>query len=200
MTVLSVALLLHLILLASPSTAHVTCSPTFGHSIHLPHCHQALTSFALLAQGLHIHGLHTIPARFSRDASLVGPLHHLPQSFVWKTCAIGIDIADASVPPPPPPPPGALPSNMISATPQFILNELINPLLGACVETYGQGGRLERFGWDVVVVNPAAGVAYGTCLAPKTPGGVSLGRCVAAQASANERVTREGQAGGRDGE
>lgn len=151
------------------STANPICKASYGFHIDPDHCIEALRGLQPLLENL------GGPNVFSRQTHLATKPYHMPQAFAWRTCSIGVDIADP-VPP----------DEIVTSNWGTISDHIVQVIYG-CVQPHGIGGRLQAGGFDIVIVNQAAGLSYGTCLATHRTLNVSLGSCIDSRATKRER-------------
>jgi len=161
--VLSLSVLASFLIILQPSAANPVCKESYGVGIDSDHCIEALGT--LQAQLLSPHGGSSVQT-FSRHSTLTRKLQHMPQGFAWKTCSIGIDLAD------PVPPDFTVSSNWEN------LSKHLLQLLQTCAQRRGTGGRLIVDGFDFIIISPTAGIGRDTCLAPPRYHSMSLGRCI----------------------
>jgi hypothetical protein len=170
--ILSLSILASFLSVLQPSTANPVCQGSYGDAIDYDHCIEALGALQVHLLGP---GQSSPVQSFSRQANLARKLQHMPQAFAWKTCSVGIDLAD------PVPPVGTVSSDWGT------LGDHLLQLLQTCVQRQGTGGRLVVDGFDIVVISPAASIGHGTCLVPPRQYSMSLGRCIDQRAQGKER-------------
>ena len=165
----SIKLFIYIVTLQLSTAYSLICKPFYGTGINPQHCKEALMPF--LTRSYHAcngDSNHAVNKgeRFSTNCDIVGILHHMPQSYIWKTCAIGIDIAE---------PPHGLGPHRNGLTTWYGLKYWIDELLKTCVDGRGHGGILEVDAFQYVVVNPTAECVRFTCLASPKALGMPLG-------------------------
>lgn len=175
--ILSLSILASFLSVLQPSTANPVCQGSYGDAIDYDHCIEALGALQVHLLGP---GQSSPVQSFSRQANLARKLQHMPQAFAWKTCSVGIDLAD------PVPPVGTVSSDWGT------LGDHLLQLLQTCVQRQGTGGRLVVDGFDIVVISPAASIGHGTCLIPPRQYSMSLGRCIDQRAQGKERWASAG--------
>lgn len=173
--ILSLQYLVVVVVVLQTSIADPVCVPSYGVDIDIADCTEAMHTFfaaAPLASGW------DSPQRFSRNANEVGKFHHMPLPFIWRTCAIGIDLTD---------PPHRSPVLAKVSNWQTLSLEVAK-LLRACVLQHKVGGKLVLQDFEFVVINPLSGIGHDTCMASHKPLAMSLGRCIEARGRAREQI------------
>lgn len=168
MYIIFLKILIVVILALRTSTANLTCLPSYGTGIDIDDCTEAMKSFVAAVP---MAGGWNQLQRFSRNVNAVEKFHHMPQGFIWKTCAIGIDLLD--------PLSGAPPAGKVSTW--EAIRQQLAILLVTCVSSQNLGGKLELHGFELVVIDPHTGVGRDTCIAQPKPLYTSLGRCIEAR-------------------
>lgn len=160
------------------SIAVLGCIKEFGMGINPQHCEEAMKNFYALSSfhcaGGCLHDEHW----FSRNLGLVDTFRHLPKAFVFKTCSIGIDLSDRPHPPS---------DDSGKRASWAIFAKEVQELIKSCPERHGWGGVASYEDFEFVIVNPAAGIAQGTCLTPHRHHGMSLSQCIERQVWANQQ-------------
>jgi len=159
------------------SSANPLCNKLYGVRIEFVHCLEALQSLQSL---WHRSTAASALQAFSRQTDLAGKMNHMPQAFTWKTCAVGIDIAD----------PVPIDGRLLSSWETLGRDVLL--VLNTCVRQQGFGGRFHGDGFDIVIISPGAGLGHDTCLALPRAVGMSLGRCIALRAESKEQMSIAG--------
>jgi len=157
-------------------SASTLCDASYGTNIQYEHCAEAPSPYPLL----HPRETRRTQQRYSRDPSTTRKLYSMPQFYTWRTCSIGIDIADPlsrvgqSESPR---------SRSVSDTPRAVFAHM-KQVADECIRLRGLGGRLEVRNFDVVIIHPEAGLAHGTSLAPKYTPDQSLGSAITLEVEA----------------
>ena len=156
------------------------CKASYGTGIDVYHCKEALEHWRLRFT--------SAPQKFSRHPIVGGATGTMPQGAIFQTCSIGIDLVDA-------PFAGSQFRHVVSTWAK--LKSDIDQLLYSCVSPrpgtrpqgavehpqWHLGGRLESGSFEYVIVNPDFRIGIGTCLQPRKPLTMSLGKCVETQAN-----------------
>lgn len=160
------------------SIALLGCIKEFGTGINPQHCEEAMKNFYALSSfhcaGGCLHDEHW----FSRNLGLVDTFRHLPKAFVFKTCSIGIDLSDRPHPPS---------DDSGKRASWAIFGREVQALMKSCPERNGWGGVASYQDFEFVIVNPAEGIAQGTCLTPHRHHGMSLSQCIERQVWAKQQ-------------
>ena len=158
------------------------CFAELGTNINPRHCAEAMKSLSALVSYASRGGQPHDQVWYSRNPALVGIFRHLPKSFVFGTCSIGIDLSDTVHGPP-------SDGTGLPASWAVFARE-VQSLVGDCVNRHGWGGWAAYEDFEFLVVNPLAGISEGTCLTPHRPHGMSLSQCVSRQIDAKQRQAR----------
>jgi len=166
------ARILILLIVSLPfSTAQITCGPSYGAGITCLDCKEAISSlpWVMLTQYAMRGEQAAMPILFSRNAGQNMNLHHMPLTLVGQKCLFGVDLSDPA------------PPSRLSSVEAFVLQ--LRRLLSECVGKHGYGGKLEREGFEFLLVNPEQ-----TKFRSTYPGQMSLSRSLAPLAGGLERT------------
>ena len=133
------------------------CSELYGTGINPEHCNEAVKELEAIMYHTSRWGITQADEWFSRDPRHVGTFYSLPRAFVSKTCSIGIDIANH-------PQNGPLPDGTGVKSGWSAISSEIAFMLKECVHEHGVGGTAIYQDIEVIIINPQAGIAEGTCL------------------------------------
>jgi len=90
-SILFLKFLIVVVVVLHTSLANQECLPSYGMNIDMADYTEAIKTFTATVP---VAGGWRSLQRFSRNSNAVGKSHHMPQPFVWRTCAIGIDVTD----------------------------------------------------------------------------------------------------------
>jgi len=163
-------------------TANSRCIQELGTGINPQHCDEAMKNFHALSSFHSAGGSIHDDQWFSRNLGLVDTFRHLPKAFVFKTCSIGIDLSDHPHPPS---------DDTGKRASWAVFAEELQALIKSCPGRHGWGGIAAYRDFEFVIVNPAAGIAQGTCLTPHRPQGMSLSACIERQVWAKQQQVHQ---------